>query len=312
MLEMSARNQIPISIGALARRLGVLPATIRDWELRYGIGASERSSGGHRRYAKSDVDRLVAMRALVLDGIAPSDAARAILDVGWNAASYGEPKNPRGPGTGAGGRSLALSVQTRESRSFARAVLALDGASVRSMLDRCIEEHGVLATWEGLAVPVLRSLGELVASGGAGIASEHLLSSQLIASLDGVAARVTQPRNHRTLLLVSAPDDLHDLPLHAVAALLGEQNVASTLLGARTPLAVLQDAVKRLNPSLVLVWASTPVAAQTSRDLVIPSQRPPVRCFVGGPGWVQVPRGASKVDSLEGCVAECLKAAGLS
>ena len=311
-LLMSDQLDIPISIGALARRLGVLPATIRDWELRYGIGPSERSGGGHRRYTRHDVDRLMAMRTLVLDGIAPSDAARSVLSGARALHAAAGPSAIRGVGIGAGGRSLPLEVQTRSSRSLARAVLALDGPSIRTILDRSIEALGVLETWDGLAVPVLQSLGAQVARGGAGIASEHLLSSQLVGALDQVTAGMTAPRNHRTILLASAPDDLHDLALHALAALLSERSVATTLLGARTPVEELIDAVVRLNPSSVLVWSSVPVPSMIVNAFELPPQRPAVRCFVGGEGWTSVPRGAVIVASLDEACGELLNAAGLA
>src|SRR6202050_5895786 len=55
-------------IGALARRLGVAPATLRDWERRYGIGPGGRSPGGHRRYRPADTPRRGHMRRARLRG----------------------------------------------------------------------------------------------------------------------------------------------------------------------------------------------------------------------------------------------------
>ena len=63
----------------MARRLGVAPATLRDWERRYGIGPGGRTAGGHRRYRPDDIARIEYMRRLVLDGVPPGEAARAAL-----------------------------------------------------------------------------------------------------------------------------------------------------------------------------------------------------------------------------------------
>lgn len=61
---------------AVARRLGVAAATLRTWDRRYGLGPSEHTAGAHRRYTAADVARLMTMRSLTLDGVAPADAAR--------------------------------------------------------------------------------------------------------------------------------------------------------------------------------------------------------------------------------------------
>ena len=68
-----------LAVAAVARRLGVAPATLRTWDRRYGLGPSEHSAGAHRRYSDDDVARLMVMRRLALDGVAPVDAARSAL-----------------------------------------------------------------------------------------------------------------------------------------------------------------------------------------------------------------------------------------
>ncbi|MCR6031608.1 MerR family transcriptional regulator [Nocardioides sp. zg-579] len=45
-----------LSIGDLAERTGVAPATLRMWETRHGFPAPVRRESGHRRYAESDVE----------------------------------------------------------------------------------------------------------------------------------------------------------------------------------------------------------------------------------------------------------------
>ena len=40
-----------LTVAAVARRLGVAPATLRTWDRRYGLGPTERVAGSHRRYS---------------------------------------------------------------------------------------------------------------------------------------------------------------------------------------------------------------------------------------------------------------------
>jgi MerR family transcriptional regulator, light-induced transcriptional regulator len=72
-------DTVGFSVGAVARRLGVAPSTLRTWNRRYGIGAHELSPGRHRRYTAEDITRLEHMQKLILRGAAPADAARAAL-----------------------------------------------------------------------------------------------------------------------------------------------------------------------------------------------------------------------------------------
>lgn len=69
-----------LSIGELAERTGVRPATLRAWESRFGFPRPERLSGGHRRYAESTVEAVRAVARQRHQGIR-LDAAIAGLDV---------------------------------------------------------------------------------------------------------------------------------------------------------------------------------------------------------------------------------------
>jgi DNA-binding transcriptional MerR regulator len=84
-------------VAAVARRLGVAPATLRTWDRRYGLGPTLHSAGSHRRYSRSDIARLETMRRLVLDGVPPADAARLAIDhAAPPGADDGPPPGPSG------------------------------------------------------------------------------------------------------------------------------------------------------------------------------------------------------------------------
>ena len=52
----SATPTAMLSIGDLAERTGVKPATLRMWESRYGFPRAQRRDSGHRRYSEADVE----------------------------------------------------------------------------------------------------------------------------------------------------------------------------------------------------------------------------------------------------------------
>ena len=297
-------------IGALARRLGIAQATLRDWERRYGIGPSGRTTGGHRRYQPADVARIEFMRRLILDGVPPAEAARAAL------ASATEPRtpgaSPGSPGRGAGGRSLPLPSQRREARGLARAALAMDGPAIAGALRRSLDARGAAATWERLAVPVLTAVGQRSAATGTCIDVEHLLSAHLMAALAERAGGLAEPLNSRTVLLACADDEQHSLPLYALAASLAELRVRTTMLGARTPPAALADTVSRIGPAAVFVWSQIAQTGDPAQLASIPRQRPPLRLLVAGPGWRGVPGVARRVSTLAEAIEQARAAVGIA
>jgi MerR family transcriptional regulator, light-induced transcriptional regulator len=297
-------------IGALARRLGVAPATLRDWERRYGIGPGGRSAGGHRRYQPADIARIEHMRRLVLDGMPPGEAARVALAP--DSAAELARTVPEPAAWGAGGRSLPLPGQLPQARGLARAALALDGPAIAARLDRALDSGGVVTTWERLAMPVLTAVGERSAADGSCIDVEHLLSAGLLAALGARAGRLAEPRNARTVLLACADGEEHSLALYALAAALAERGVRTTMLGARTPPAALAGAISRIGPAAAFVWSQTAATGDPGQLTGIAPQRPPMRLFTVGPGWRGMPPDGRAAATLPEAVQQACEAVGVA
>jgi DNA-binding transcriptional MerR regulator len=74
MASIEDDRQALYSIGAVCRMLDVAPATVRNWEDRYGIITPQRSAGGHRLYSRSDVERLRFVVERLEQGLQPAEA----------------------------------------------------------------------------------------------------------------------------------------------------------------------------------------------------------------------------------------------
>lgn len=77
--ERSASRPV-YSIGAVARMLGVEPATLRAWEERYRVILPARSQGSHRLYSRDQVDHLRFVLRSMDDGSSAADAHRLLAD----------------------------------------------------------------------------------------------------------------------------------------------------------------------------------------------------------------------------------------
>ncbi|HEY6933316.1 MAG TPA: DICT sensory domain-containing protein [Marmoricola sp.] len=67
-----------LTIGDLAARTGVPPATLRSWEARYGFPRPTRRNGGHRRYAEADVASVLELLRHRESGLALEAAVRRV------------------------------------------------------------------------------------------------------------------------------------------------------------------------------------------------------------------------------------------
>jgi DNA-binding transcriptional MerR regulator len=308
---------VGLTVAAVARRLGVAPATLRTWDRRYGLGPSEHTAGAHRRYSSDDIARLEVMRSLVFQGVSPGDAARVALQadvaatesatashlsdrVDATAADAVPPASPRRAG---GGAVVPINGGSPRARGLARAALALDAPAVRRIVAESLAERGTIWTWDHLLAPVLIGVGERWQSTGQGIDLEHLLSESIVGALRDVADSVPETKASRPVLLASAPEDMHTLPLHAVAAGLAERGIPTRMLGARLPVDALVSAVRRSGPPAVMLWSHDDITGDPAVLTAVPSLRPAPFLAVGGPGWpADLPAGVTRVTDLNDAV----------
>ncbi|NNU26849.1 MerR family transcriptional regulator [Isoptericola sediminis] len=108
-----------LAVAAVARRLGVAPATLRTWDRRYGLGPSDRTAGSHRRYTPEDVARLLVMRRLTLEGVAPVDAAQAALEADVDELEEARRSAPPSPPEDAGADEAEESADSADSAARA-------------------------------------------------------------------------------------------------------------------------------------------------------------------------------------------------
>ncbi len=276
---------LPISV--VATRTGISQATLRAWQHRYGLGPSRRTEGGHRRYSPADIQRLITVRDMIGQGVPAGEAARIVLE---------DSRDPHGL---PGGLPLESDAEV-QAHQLAAAALDLDGPTVRRQLRDNLARHGVTHTWEELLRPVLRAIGARWDQLPHGIAVEHLISHIATVAL-GATPQPTAVTSTTGVLLSCAPDELHDLPLVALAAALRTTGTNATLLGARTPAATL-GAIADAQPGLaVFVFALAAEYADPAVFDALPDTAVPI---AAGPGWdpTRLPPTIPHVNDLTGAI----------
>jgi DNA-binding transcriptional MerR regulator len=287
-----------LTVAAVARRLGVAPATLRTWDRRYGLGPSEHSSGEHRRYNANDLARLTLMRKLVISGVSPAEAAQRALSFEGSVTESGR---------------AAREVQVREElvETLYRAAHAYDRTFVEELLRTEIAASGITTTWNEVIVPLLILIGDEWADQGTGIEIEHMVSEIIKRLLHGNHENVTNPINPRPVLLACIGEEMHSLPLHALAAALSERNIQTQFLGARTPIEAIGAIVKRSAPPAVFLWAQLNKNGDPEILAELPNIRPAPRIVIGGRGWGSAnPKNAVFVEDLVEACEEIQRAVG--
>lgn len=293
-----------LSVAAVARKLGIAPATLRTWDRRYGIGPADHTPGKHRRYSADDLARLELMRHALLHGATPAAAAAYALTAPLPRPDAATPTPMPDPGQTAlraGGESvLPLAGAGWQARGLARAATALDAEAVRGLLNESIAAMGAQSTWDDTVRPVLVAVAQRWANTGAGIEIEHLLSN-CVTEVFSALAGSTPTTTTRPVLLAGMAGDQHQLPIVVLAATLAQRGVTCRSLGTDLPADALVAAIRRTAPAAVVLWSQLPDTADPDVLKSLPRTRPGSRIFIAGPGWADVahePR-IERLSSLE-------------
>ncbi|GAA4287718.1 MerR family transcriptional regulator [Georgenia daeguensis] len=219
----------PLTVAAVASRLGVAASTLRTWDRRYGLGPSAHEAGAHRRYSPEDVARLERMRQLTLQGVAPADAARA-------AAAY-DPADPSAAlppeGSAAGPKPPERHEHLLvDPLSLAAAAVEPDLPRVQRMFDQEVGEKGILRAWTTLARPALSMLGQRDRSDRPGADPESVLVGAVLAAVRGVvAAADTSGDSQGSTVLLCAGEERR-VRAHVIGGGLAERGVKARVLRA--------------------------------------------------------------------------------
>ncbi len=332
-----------LSAGQAARRIGVAATTVRSWDRRYGLGPSRRQPGRHRRYDQHDLARLMLMRRLTSDGVAPAEAARIARET-RDLQDLQQAGDAPAPAERGGVARRGAEVPERGAAVRERAAEVPGRGAEAPMRGAEVPGRGAEAPMRGAEVPgrgtakglrraalaldpgdVDRILDLALSRGAAGawtaviapalrdIGSRHPAAGRYIAAehllsraVSAALARVPRPPGSAPILLGCAPEEQHSLALEALAAALAERGSPTRMLGARVPVNALRDAIVRTGPTAVLVWAHGPATADYQQLAAAAGARPrPAVVAACGPGWDpgSLPPGVVSTDNFTDALA---------
>ena len=241
-------KQPALAVAAVARRLGVAPSTLRTWDRRYGLGPSQHSAGSHRRYTAADVARLLVMRQLTLQGVAPADAARSARETA--------PALVGGTGSGAGERTRRGAGARDEAATpsaLVEAAMRTDEIGCRRLLSA--PTYDVETWWTELVEPARSGLAARTVLARPGEDPEWVLDGAALAVLRTRPLPVDagQPVGERLVLMFATPRERRPLALHVLAAALADRGVDARVVTGPVELRRVLELVAMAHPVAVVV-----------------------------------------------------------
>ena len=243
-----------------AELVGVNVATLRAWERRYGVGAPQRTESGYRLYDDAALRALAMMNSLVVDGMAPRQAAEetrrqlAALPAPLASGPVSDVVTASSGGDGADATEALLVAAEH-----------LDVASVARLLDSRYSTASFEAVTDGWLLPALRELGLAWASGRVTVAGEHMVAHAVVRRLSAAyeaAGVVDGPSATGARVVVGLPPkSRHELGLLGFAVAARRAGLVTTYVGADLPVADWLAAVETRRPQAVVL------AASMTRDL---------------------------------------------
>lgn len=230
-----------LSIGAVVRLTGISADTLRTWERRYGFPTPQRNESGHRRYARSEFERLVQVKGLVARGHRPSEVIRMTDQDLAQAVGQSVAPSAQQPAMRTG-----LNLAQRADELIAAILLKIEklqAQGIERLLETMFTEMGPHAAIEYVLTPTLVQIGLRWRAGRLGVHHEHLFSARLSAFLTSRWQPLSDRNSGPLVVLATPPGEEHELGLHIAAMLLALSGARILFLGRNTPSEAVTHAV---------------------------------------------------------------------
>jgi MerR family transcriptional regulator, light-induced transcriptional regulator len=231
----AASEEILINISAVERDTGLSKDTLRMWERRYGFPMPLRDANGERAYPTDQVEKLRIIKRLLDRGHRPGKVIERPLD-----------------------ELLALGAQPsvndaprQDIEVFLRLIKSHQLPELRRQLSQALARQGLQGFVMDTVAPLNVAVGDAWMRGYLAVFEEHIYTELMQSILrNAVGALQGQDRTPR-VLLTSLPNELHNLGLLMVEAILCVEGATCIPLGTETPLGEIVGAAQAQRADIV-------------------------------------------------------------
>ncbi|MGL4648665.1 MAG: MerR family transcriptional regulator [Caldilineaceae bacterium] len=261
------------NIKAVVQATGISPSTLRAWERRYNMCRPQRSESGYRLYSDRDVAIIRWLKAQVDAGMAISQAVAWLDSLGGDDETHEQGILP----TSGAMQSIhaGAGLPTRESvRSFealrvdlSESLMNFDEIAAEQVMSEAFALYPLEQVGEQVVTPVLIDVGERWHRNEISITREHFATNYLLHRLTALLRTVPNLEGGPLLWVGCAPGELHEGGAVLLAIYLRRAGYQIHYLGQNLPIDDFVGEVRRRQPAMVLLSASTSEAAHGLRRM---------------------------------------------
>ena len=280
--QLGSYDDTPIyTIKTVVQQTGIMSATLRAWERRYGCLSPSRSDSGYRLYSERDMAILRWLKGQVDAGVSISRAV-ALLDLQRKSSAESASSALVEPTrTEIGGHRTIQMI----GEDLLAVLLAFQEHEADQLLAEAFALYAFDTVTEELIVPVLVEIGERWHRHEATVIQEHFATAFLHRRLSMLFNAYDQPASGPLAFAGAAPGEWHDIGILLVALTLRRHGWRVLYLGQNVPASHLIEEIRRLRPSLVCLSAATSERIDELTELTAAVERlpePKPRLVLGG------------------------------
>ena len=228
--------------------------TLRVWERRYNVCASQRTDTNIRIYDEKDLRYLLQTSLLISHGHKISHIAKMS-----DAERHEHVQNTY---------KEVVGYETYIQRLLL-GMIALDEHDFDEVIQECFAQKGVESSMQEVIFPFLERIGLLWITGNVNPANEHFISNlirqKLIAALDALPIPQMQPKNNYILFLPEG--ELHELTLLYLNYMLRVRGNHTLYLGQNTPHADVEKTLQYYPAKYIFTILTAPPMPDTETFL---------------------------------------------
>lgn len=255
-------NEPRYTIKAVSVQTGIRPVTLRAWERRHDLLTPHRSDNKYRLYSERDIAILRWIKSRIDNGISISNAVTELRQMTRNGIwPEAVPVAPT--------KTLATPKATPETYThwLYDALINHDEEKASDLMRELHASFNLITIFERILTPTLVAIGEAWYDGEIRITTEHYASNFLRGKLMSLLQAYPTRRNAPYIQLGCAPTEQHELGSLMMAVLLRSQGFRVEYLGPDLPIDDLVDYASYEFPDLIVLTASTELAAFEMRRL---------------------------------------------
>ncbi len=246
-----------MSIGAVARAVGLTEGTLRNWERRYGYPQPERTDGGHRVYGPAVVDFLRLVATAIRHGHRPAQLLGMTQEqIEALIPSSGHIFQIKGEGA------------EKHVEGVLKAARAFDSDALFRRFRGDVAATGLMGFIQTQADELLTLIGQWWASGNLEIEHEHFATEVLRDFLASEWRTLNADSTGPSVICATPVGEMHSLGLHLVACCLVLNGYKVVFLGADSPPTAVAAAATEVNAVAVCMSMSAYSAREDNEQTV--------------------------------------------